>query len=244
MNILLNIAHPFLTMEDFQQRAGRKLTRLIRRLAGKYPQLSKSCGKGAMLVALSVAWGMTSAARAGNHTMLEHIDAALSPCQKTGYVMEPPGGCITVEGQPFLLGEEEHAMRSFLWDGFAIFIDHEGIGNISQAFFDLADLRQTKAYTVMNEEMRADKADNVSQNEPIQSQTTLSRMVETAISIGDMQAVKDLELLLGTLEGDKEASRCRKRLTQWRMERNNRALQEFHFNGTVEQFIARGDGYM
>ena len=152
MNTLLNIAHPFLTVEDFQQRAGRKLAKLIHRLAGKYPQLSKSCGVGRMLVAVSVAWGMTSAARAGNQAMLEHIDEALSPYQRMGYVMEPPGGCITVEGHPFLLADEEQAVRRFLWDGFAIFIDHEGTGNISQAFFDLADTHQWKAYTVMSED--------------------------------------------------------------------------------------------
>ena len=54
MTELLNIAHPFLSVEDFRRRVGRRLTRLIHRLASKYPQLQNGCDTRRMLLALSV----------------------------------------------------------------------------------------------------------------------------------------------------------------------------------------------
>lgn len=130
---LFNVAQPFLTVEDFRRRAGNKLARLIHRLAGKYPQLSKGCGRGSMLLALSVAWSMTGIAKTGNIAAFEHIDEALSPIECYGCVKAPPGGCITVEGQPYFIAESDSSTLHFLWDGFAIFIDHQGIEVVSQA---------------------------------------------------------------------------------------------------------------
>ncbi len=140
---LLHISHPFLSAEDLSSRVGSKSARQIRRLRGKYPQLARGCGMGGMLIALSVAWGMKEAARNGNHGMIQHIDAALTPYQRMGYVVEPPGGCITVEEKPYYFVEgEQDGMKSFLWDGFAIFIENEPQGSIAQPFFDLAERHQ------------------------------------------------------------------------------------------------------
>ncbi len=152
---LLHISHPFLTAEDFRLRVGRKLARLIKRLARKYPGLTASLGVEAVLLPLSVAWGMKAAAREGNQALIAHIDAALMPCRSGGRVVEPPGGCVTVEGKPFFFLPDEPAdTRNFLWDGFAIFIENEPTGTISQPFFDLADAHQRKAYAVMGEDSR------------------------------------------------------------------------------------------
>lgn len=65
---------------------------------------------------------------------------------------------VMVEGVPFIITEEEPGIRRFLWDGFAIFIDHEGIENISQPFFDLADTHQWKAYSVIGEMNRENES--------------------------------------------------------------------------------------
>lgn len=309
---LFNVAQPFLTVEDFRRRAGNKLARLIHRLAGKYPQLSKGCGRGSMLLALSVAWSMTGIAKTGNIAAFEHIDEALSPIECYGCVKAPPGGCITVEGQPYFIAESDSSTLHFLWDGFAIFIDHQGIEVVSQAFFDFADTRQSKAYSVMSEDNREElkstiinklpklkeldettepskldkatkpiqldettgktskptipitqkiptelaskpstltKKTNEQQNETIgnnPSKSALTQLTEAAIRIGDMQDVKSLELLLGTIENNEEAERCRKMLTQWRMEQNHQAEcpNEYHFDGNVGQFIAKGNGSM
>lgn len=148
---LFNIAHPFLTVEEFQRRAGQRLGRLIHRLAGKYPQLISRCGRERVLMALSVAWGLSGVAKAGNVEAFAHIDDALQPQDILGCVKPPSCGCVMVEGEPFVIGPEEQPMLRFLWDGFTIFIDHEGVGVIKQVFFDLADLRQSKAYAVMGE---------------------------------------------------------------------------------------------
>jgi len=157
MEELINIKHPFLTVEDFRHRTGDKLGKMIHRLAGKYSQLMESCGLKRMLVALSVAWGLTSAARAGNQEVFEHIDEAFAPCATASYVLAPPWGCVTVEGQPFYIGDHERAMERFIWDGFTIFIDHEGIEAVNQMFFDFADRHQSEAYVVMNEYFREER---------------------------------------------------------------------------------------
>lgn len=153
MQEVLTIRHPFQSVEEFQRRAGTKLGRLVHRLASKYPQLQKSCGLKPMLVTLSVAWGLSGLAKAGNFAAFEHIDEALSPpLSAWGCAMTPPWGCITVEGQPFFIAESEQGMLQFLWDDFAIFIDYEGPEVVSQPFFDFADNRQTLAYKAMREE--------------------------------------------------------------------------------------------
>lgn len=104
-----------------------------------------------MLLAVSVAWGLSGAAKAGDVDAFAHIDDALQPPVAWGCVKAPPGGCVMVEGEPFFISEGEQGMLRFLWDGFAIFIDHEGCERVRQEFFDLADLRQSKAYAVMGE---------------------------------------------------------------------------------------------
>lgn len=155
MKELLIISHPFQSVEEFQRRAGTKLGRLVHRLASKYPQLQKSCGLKPMLVTLSVAWGLSGLAKAGNFAAFEHIDETLSPpLSSWGDAMMPPWGCITVEGQPFFIAESEQGMLQFLWDDFAIFIDYEGPEAVSQTFFDFADTRQTLAYKTMGEELK------------------------------------------------------------------------------------------
>ena len=148
---MINISHPFLTVEEFQRRAGKRLGWLIHQLAGKYPQLISRCGTKRVLTAVSVAWGLSGMAKAGNVEAFAHIDEALQPQDIMGCVRQPPGGCVMVEGEPFIVSADEQPMLRFLWDGFAIFIDHEGVEVIGQVFFDLADLRQSKAYTVMRE---------------------------------------------------------------------------------------------
>ena len=178
MNEVIHIRHPFLTVEGFRQRAGSKLAGLIHRLVGKYPQLRESCGMQRMLLALSVAWGMSDMAQAGNLAAFEHIDEALQPYHRLGYIAEPPGGCVVVAGQPFLIAEEEQGMRRFLWDGFAIFIEQEGTDHIAQAFFDLADSHQWKAYAVMGEahqeEMKRARQEETSK--PRQEETSKTRL--------------------------------------------------------------------
>ena len=158
MTGLITISHPFQTVNDFHQRAGKRLGTLIHRLASKYPQLYKCCGVKRMLLAMSVAWALTGLAKEGNQAAFEHIDDALSPPTWMGCVSSPPGGCVMVEGVPFIITEEEPGIRRFLWDGFAIFIDHEGIENISQPFFDLADTHQWKAYSVIGEMNRENES--------------------------------------------------------------------------------------
>lgn len=153
MEELVNIAHPFQTVEEFQLRAGDKQAGLIHRLAGKYPQLLKRCGMKRVLLAVSVAWALTDVAKAGDMEVFDHIDEALSPIGEYGCVKTPASGCVMVEGQPFYINEGEDCMLRFLWDGFTIFIDHEGIAMVQQIFFDIADLRQSKAYAVMGEEV-------------------------------------------------------------------------------------------
>lgn len=153
MEELVNIAHPFQTVEEFQLRAGDKQARLIHRLAGKYPQLLKRCGMKRVLLAVSVAWALTDVAKAGDMEVFDHIDDALSPIGEYGCLRSPANGCVIVDGQPFYINEGEDCMLRFLWDGFTIFIDHEGVAVVQQVFFDIADLRQSKAYAVMGEEM-------------------------------------------------------------------------------------------
>lgn len=151
MKELVNITRPFLTVEEFQRQAGKRLGWLIHRLAGKYPQLISRCGMKRVLMAVSVAWGLSGVAKAGNVEAFAHIDDALQPPTTWGCMKPPPGGCVMVQGEPFIVGPEEQNMLRFLWDGFTIFIDHEGVGAVKQVFFDLADLRQSKAYSVIGE---------------------------------------------------------------------------------------------
>lgn len=153
MEELVKIAHPFQTVEEFQLRAGDKRARLIHRLAGMYPQLLKRCGVKRVLLAVSVAWALTDVAKAGDMEVFDHIDDALSPIGEYGCFRSPANGCVMVNGQPFYINEGEDSMLRFLWDGFTIFIDHEGVAVVQQVFFDIADLRQSKAYDVMGEEM-------------------------------------------------------------------------------------------
>ena len=289
MTELINIAHPFLSVEDFQRRVGRKLARLIHRLASKYPQLQKGCGTKRMLLALSVAWGLSDFAQAGNTAAFEHIDEALSPIACCGYQNVPSCGCVMVSGEPYFLSESESLLR-FLWDGFALFIDNQGTDVIVQHFFDFADRRQSKAYDVMGEDFNdsiapdtfvaltkletpshteTDISKEVTEERTALEQmagerTALEQMAEertaleqmdddnlvkltkTTIRIGDMQEVKNLEHLLGLMVGNGVADRCRNMLVLWRMERNNRTERphEYHFEGDVAQFIARGHGFV
>lgn len=152
MTNLVTINHPFQTVDDFHQRAGRRLGTLIHRLAGKYPQLQKGCGARRVLLALSVAWALTGLAKEGNLAAFEHIDEALSPPYNScGCVMTPQWGCVMVEGTPFYIEDGEQQVLHFLWDGFTIFIDQEGTDKVGQSFFDFADTRQTSAYIAMGE---------------------------------------------------------------------------------------------
>lgn len=157
MRTLLTISNPFQTVDEFQQRAGKRLGALIHRLASKYPQLPKHCGTKRMLLALSVAWALAALAKEGEPSTFEHIDEALSPPMRFDCVVCPPCGCVMVEGTPFFIAEEEQAVLRFLWDGFAIFIDHEGADCVGQIYFDFADTRQSKAYSAMQEEVRVVK---------------------------------------------------------------------------------------
>ena len=287
MTELLNIAHPFLSVEDFRRRVGRRLTRLIHRLASKYPQLQKGCDTRRMLLALSVAWGLTDFAQAGNASAFEHIDEALSPTEHCGCVRMPSCGCVMVSGQPYFLAEGESMLR-FLWDGFTLFIDNQGTDAIVQHFFDFADRRQSKAYDVMGEDFNDSIAPDTSValtnlETPSNIETAISKgvteertaleqmagertelqlmagertaleqmdednlmkLTKTTIRIGDMQEVKNLEHLLGLMVGNEVADRCRNMLVLWRTERNNRAERpnEYHFDGSVGQFIAQGNG--
>ena len=102
MKKLLTINNPFQTVDEFHQRAGKQLGSLIHRLAGKYPQLTQRCGTRRMLLALSVAWALTSLAKAGDREAFEHIDEALSPPTVCGSVTAPSWGCVMVEGDGFI----------------------------------------------------------------------------------------------------------------------------------------------
>lgn len=263
---LMNIAHPFLTVDDFRRRVGKKLARLIHRLAGRYPQLHERCGRGRMLLALSVAWGMSGMAQAGDIAAFDHIDEALQPIVCLGGIKPPPSGYILVEGQPYHIDEGTPSELRFLWDGFAIFIDSQGVEVVSQVFFDIAASRVKEAYGVMDEENRemqllssqaevsVEQEDSEGQMsgrvvcEPVEKkQKSLAlRMVETAIENGDIQAIEQLELQLLLQEGDEEADACRRKLTQRRKElyEMRKHPAEYHFNGSVGQFIARGNGVL
>lgn len=152
MSNLLTINHPFRTVEDFRRTAGWRLASRIHRLARKYPHPAGGRASKRMLLALSVAWALTALAKAGDNAAFEHIDEALSPCSLHGCVCMPQGGCVVVEGVPFYIAEGEQAVLHFLWDGFTIFIDHEGTACVEQHFFDFADARQSKAYSAMGED--------------------------------------------------------------------------------------------
>ena len=210
MKQLLDIPHPFLSVEDFRRRVGGRIARLIHRLVGKYPRLAKGCGRERMLVALSVAWSMTSAARDGNQDLLYHIDEALSPCHRMGCLMEPPMGCVTVEGCPFFLAEAEQGMRSFLWDGFAIFIDQEGIGHISQAFFDLADAYQRNAYSVMGEE-------NLGEEETAEEEKDFEEE-NLAVKILEEEKLKEKNLAVNNLKEQTDEKILLEQRNEWNAE--------------------------
>lgn len=151
MRTIIKITHPFESVEEFQKLVGLRLSGMIHRLAGRYPQLVSSCGIRRVLIAVSVAWSLSAAARDGNMEAFAHIDEALQPPSSFGCVMQPPNGYVMVDGQPFVISSEEQSMLRFLWDGFTIFIDGEGVGKIKQDFFDFADHQQKEAYAVMRE---------------------------------------------------------------------------------------------
>ncbi len=157
MIALLTINQPFKTVDDFHRRAGKRLGTLVHQLAGEYPQLDKRCGTKRVLLALSVAWALLKLAKEGDTAAFEHIDEALSPPVRGGCVMEPPFGCVKVEGVPFIIGDGEQTVLHFLWDVFTIFIDHEGADVVGQPFFDLADCRQSWAYKAISEAARMEE---------------------------------------------------------------------------------------
>ena len=193
MTELLNIAHPFLSVEDFRRRVGHRLARLIHRLASKYPQLQKSCGTRRMLLALSVAWGLTDFAQAGNTSAFEHIDEALSPTELCGCVRMPSCGCVMVSGQPYFLAEGESMLR-FLWDGFALFIDNQGTDAIVQHFFDFADRRQSKAYDVMGEDCNdSEEINDASSSSETSSTAETASTAETSVVLASQKMPSDAE---------------------------------------------------
>lgn len=211
MKVLANIAHPFQTVEEFQQLAGKRLGMLIHHLAGKYPQLQASCGIKRVLVCVSVAWELMGIAKAGNEEPFAYIDDALSPVQSMGCFMEPAHGCVMVAGQPFYIPDEERFMLHFVWDGFAIFIDNEGVEMVKQAFFDFADSRQTMAYKVLGaygveeeqEEHFVDDA-NVCQSTVIEKEIltddyVISELVDDCISMLDRERALQLKNFLEPL---------------------------------------------
>lgn len=194
MEELVKIAHPFQTVEEFQLRAGDKRAGLIHRLAGKYPQLLNRCGMKRVLLAVSVAWVLTDMAKAGDMEVFDHIDDALSPIGEFGCVRTPANGCVMVEGQPFYINEGEDCMLRFLWDGFTIFIDHEGVAVVQQVFFDIADLRQSKAYAVMGE-MLAPPAKMVKRTDEHQNPTAIAveKSMKEAVSKAEDETEKNEE---------------------------------------------------
>lgn len=193
MTNLVTINHPFQTVDDFHQRAGRRLGTLIHRLAGKYPQLPKGCGARRMLLALSVAWALTGLAKEGNQAAFEHIDEALSPPYNScGCVMTPPWGCVMVEGTPFYIEEGEQQVLHFLWDGFTIFIDQEGTDKVGQSFFDFADTRQSRAYLALGEAelliASEDETEKAGLAAKINLVATTGESIETCTTITDSLA--------------------------------------------------------
>lgn len=182
MTELITINQPFHTVDDFHRRAGDRLASLIHRLAGKYPQLAKGCGTKRMLLALSVAWALTGIAKEGDRAVFDHIDDALSPPISHGCATMPRGGCVVVEGEPFFIAEGEQAMLRFLWDGFTIFIDHEGTETVGQHFFDFAEAHQSKAYSAMGE----DEGAETDQPAAAQTQTFSPAPMVSPVSLAPM----------------------------------------------------------
>lgn len=173
MRTIIKITHPFESVEEFQKLVGLRLSGMIHRLAGRYPQLVSSCGIRRVLIAVSVAWSLSAAARDGNVEAFDHIDEALQPPSSFGCVMQPPNGYVMVEGQPFVISSEEQSMLRFLWDGFTIFIDGEGVGKIKQDFFDFADHQQKEAYSVMREYEEETQATEKHQEETLTGKTNM-----------------------------------------------------------------------
>ena len=173
MRTIIKITHPFESVEEFQKLVGLRLSGMIHRLAGRYPQLVSSCGIRRVLIAVSVAWSLSAAARDGNVEAFDHIDEALQPPSSFGCVMQPPNGYVMVEGQPFVISSEEQSMLRFLWDGFTIFIDGEGVGKIKQDFFDFADHQQKEAYSVMREYEEEKQATEKHQEETLTGKTNM-----------------------------------------------------------------------
>lgn len=270
---LVTIDHPFQTVDDFHQRAGKRLGTLIHRLASKYPQLSKRCGTRRVLLALSVAWALTGLAKDGNLSAFEHIDEALSPPTSFGCTTMPRGGCVMVEGQPFVIGEGEQVVLRFLWDGFTIFIDYAGTDNVGQPFFDFADTRQTRAYTAMGEETEGkgdeesaetteskDKkttitagAQDDSSSIPLpcslDSRKYLAELVEGVASLGDEREIRNLLASFSYIpRHDDYIDHLRGILLQRLAELLARlpmvAENHFHFDHDVGQVITKGNGYL
>ena len=173
MRTIIKITHPFESVEEFQKLVGLRLSGMIHRLAGRYPQLVSSCGIRRVLIAVSVAWSLSAAARDGNVEAFDHIDEALQPPSSFGCVMQPPNGYVMVEGQPFVISSEEQSMLRVLWDGFTIFIDGEGVGKIKQDFFDFADHQQKEAYSVMREYEEEKQATEKHQEETLTGKTNM-----------------------------------------------------------------------
>ena len=269
MKKLLTINNPFQTVDEFHQRAGKQLGSLIHRLAGKYPQLTQRCGTRRMLLALSVAWALTSLAKAGDREAFEHIDEALSPPTVCGSVTAPSWGCVMVQGVPFFIVEEEQAMLRFLWDGFTIFIDHEGTECVGQSFFDFAESRQTEAYPVMGEESACMPVGEITEEHDICEETAgkteaaptpqpesqqenvcyLTEMVEGVLKYGDVQDVRNLLSNLNFIaRHDDRLDRLRMRLLCRLRDLTARngmvAENHYRFDSSVGQVITRGDGFI
>lgn len=266
MSNLLTINHPFRTVEDFRRTAGQRLASLIHRLAGKYPHPAGGRASKRMLLALSVAWALTALAKAGDNAAFEHIDEALSPGSLHGCVCMPQGGCVVVEGVPFYIAEGEQAVLHFLWDGFTIFIDHEGTACVEQHFFDFADARQSKAYSAMGEDASACSAEpsapapSAPHRENIPAphrentsgptgRSYLAEMVQGVVSYGSEQDIRNLLANFGYLpHHDSHTDHLRsillQKLKETAMQKMASAGNHYNFTGSVGQVVARGNGYM
>ena len=154
----LNIKYLFASLDDISQRIGARMARLLRRLARKYAALGRCCSREQMLLAVSLAWGLSAEAENGNVGAFLHIDQAMHLCQNFDrYAIPADGmlGAIVVEGNPFYFREDDEmdgVMEHFLWDSFALMLEcSEKAGEIGQYFYDVADRHQWKAYEVVSE---------------------------------------------------------------------------------------------
>lgn len=151
----LNIKYLFASADDILARLGATTCRLLKRLARKYAALQKWCSREQMLLAVSLAWGLTAEAENGNVGAFLHIDEAMHLRQVIDCQMVPAphfGGTVMVKGIPFYFEEKDHVMERFFWDSFALMIEHsERAAEIGQYFYDVAETHQWKAYEVDGE---------------------------------------------------------------------------------------------